>query len=1034
MTEDQDLAVVDPRTDYMVHPLGLSQPPRFSWRLESGRPGVCQAAWRIEAASDAAVFAVGAADVWDSGRVEQTACFDVVYGGRPLVSGERVFWRVTVWDAHGAAATSEIAWFEMGLLQPQDWRGDWLVVQDAEEEANRAAGLHWIWCEGDNDGVPVKFRFTFSLAQAPRASFLLLSAKDNLHGVWLNGRPVPMPPTVTWGTMISLPLSLAAGNAVLAIEVSALTDGFLPADGGALAALIRIENPDGTVTRLTSAKHWRATKSSAAAWFAPTFDDRAWPAAVAARAHADCEPWPAGPAMRLRRTFAVPKPVARARLYATALGLYEIELNGKRVGDGLLTPEISTAEDHLFYQSYDVTALLRAGKNAIGATIGDGWIAGAFAWRSERYALHAGPKRFFAQLEITYADGLREAIATDRDWRLGPSPILTSEIYNGETFDARREQPGWSLAEFDDSAWVPAVVGTPPHAARVGQPGPLLQRIAVLQPVRRSDLRPHTAVFDFGQNFSGWARLKVAGKSGETVTLRYGELLRADGSVDQSNLRLAAATDRYIVRGDAAGEAFEPHFTYHGFRYVEVESAAEIALEGVVVHSAVAESGDIRFVHPLLQRLCSNARWSQRSNFFGVPTDCPQRDERMGWTGDIQVFLDAAAFNMDVDAFIRRFLHEMRAGQTPDGAYPVVTPQPRSFAPMWTAGWSEAGIILPWTLYRRYGDTAVIAENWSAMVRWMDFLRGRNPDCLWRTARGIDLGDWLTVDAIQPADETTPRILVATAYWAYAAQLMAEMATAIGRPVEAAVYTDLRAQIGRVFAQAFVAADGRVGNGSQTGYVLALHFGLVPTGLRAAAAAKLVAEIAGRGNRLSTGFLGTPYLIDVLLDTGHLDMAVKLLLQTQYPSWGYMVEKGATTMWERWNSDVGDLAMNSYNHYAFGAIVGTLYRRFAGIAPAKPGFAEILVHPVFDARIGRVEADYQSAYGRIATVVDGDDIGLNRLSVIVPPGATAKILLPKLRPWREGGRILADRPDMRLEVNGVLAVYVGSGAYEFRVV
>ena len=381
--------------------------------------------------------------------------------------------------------------------------------------------------------------------------------------------------------------------------------------------------------------------------------------------------------------------------------------------------------------------------------------------------------------------------------------------------------------------------------------------------------RPGVFVCDFGQNFSGWCRLKVSGAAGTTVQLRYAEILQPSGDVDLSNLRGARATDRYTLRGDPAGESYEPRFTYHGFRYVEItglpgdDLSAESVL-GIVVHTDATVTGEFTAQNQTVQAIWNNAFWSQRSNFFGVPTDCPQRDERMGWMGDIQVFLDAAAFNMDVDAFIRRFMTEVRAGQTADGGFPVVTPQPLTFREMVTSGWSDAGVILPWTLYRRYGETRVIEDNWQAMEGWMRYMEAPNPDFIFRHGRGIDLGDWLSVDAKQPADETTPRVLVATAYWAYCAVLMAEMARATGRTEAGERYSHLCASIKKAFAKEFVKADATVGNGSQTSYVLALRFALVPVEQIDAAGEHLAADIRKRGMKLSTGFLGTPYLLDVL--------------------------------------------------------------------------------------------------------------------------------------------------------------------------
>jgi alpha-L-rhamnosidase len=405
----------------------------------------------------------------------------------------------------------------------------------------------------------------------------------------------------------------------------------------------------------------------------------------------------------------------------------------------------------------------------------------------------------------------------------------------------------------------------------------------------------------------------------------------------------------------------------------------------------------------------------------------------MGWMGDIQVFLDAAAFNMDVDPFLRRFLLEARAAQRTDGGYPIVVPQPLSFPDVVTAGWSEAGIILPHGLWQRYGDTAVIDENWAAMEAWMDFVARANPDDAWRNDRGLDLGDWLSVDAIKPDDETTPRILCATAYWAYCAQLMAEMAAVTGRASDERRYSDLRRRIGDAFAAELIDTEGRAGNGSQASQVLALFMGMMPEPLRDAAAQLLATDIRTRGMTLSTGFLGTPYLLDVLADANLWDEVSGLLLQTRYPSWGYMPSVGATTVWERWNGDVGDLSMNSYNHYAFGAVVGFFYRRLAGIAPAAPGFRRIDVRPRFLAEIGRVTANYASVAGPIVTVVDGDERGLTELVLVVPANTTARVELPADGLWRESDRPLDSHPDLHAigREGRLLYLSVGSGSYRF---
>ena len=723
--------------------------------------------------------------------------------------------------------------------------------------------------------------------------------------------------------------------------------------------------------------------------------------------------------------------------------LMEAWINGQIVSDAILAPEMTVARDHILYQTYDVTDLIVAGENALGAIVGDGWYASAFGWRIERYGFGPAPRRFLAQLRLDYDDGSSEWVTTGEGWRIATSAILTSEIYDGETLDARLETSGWDRPGFDASAWARARRGVAPDTAIVAQTSPALERRGTRRAISIEEPKPGRFVFDFGQNFSGWVRIGASGQAGTTITAKFAELLNADGTTDLSNLRLAKATDTFILAGQGGEqgqerETFEPRFTYHGFRYVEIEGYPGIPtlddVEGVIVHSACRETGTIDFADaPLLQTIWRNALWSQRSNFFSVPTDCPQRDERMGWMGDIQVFLDAAAFNMEVDPFIRRFLLEARAAQRPDGAYPIVVPQPLSFPDVVTAGWSEAGIILPWQLWQRYGDTAVIDENWAAMEAWMAFVARNNPDFVWREDRELDLGDWLSVDAIKPDDETTPRALCATAYWAWSAQLMAEMARATGRSGDADRYAALHGAIRDAFAAEFVAANGVAGNGSQTSQVLALYMGLVPADRRVAAALVLADDIRRRGMTLSTGFLGTPYLLDVLADAGLWEEVAALLFQTAYPSWGYMPATGATTMWERWNGDVGDLSMNSYNHYAFGAVVGFFYRRLAGIAQAAPGFRRIAIRPVWMPEVGRVSARYESVVGTIAAAIEGDATGLARLHLVTPPNTVAEVELPLREEWHENGTSLDRHPDIHnlRRDNDLIRFEIGSGDYDF---
>lgn len=1009
------MRILDLRAEHTIDLLGTeARHPRLSWRLE----GIArQRSYRIRAATTPDALAAGDL-LWDSGTVESDATLDIAYAGPPLASMQRIWWTVEV-DGDAGTATAAPAWFETGLLSPDDWRGDWIEAEDEVAAADRAAGVAWVWGETALDARPHAFRLDFDAPADLVRAEVLISGKDHLRGVWINGVRSPLDRHFDWDTQLPFwgTLGVYAGavtpgrNSVCAL-VEADTAGFFPVDGGAFAALIRLYRADGSVQRIVGGA-FRVLPDPPEGWIATGFDAGDWPGVVPSTSWAQGDPRPGEPAMLLRTAFDVAKPVVAARLYATALGAYEASINGRAVSEAILAPEMTVAKSHILYQTYDVTHLLVPGGNQFGATVADGWYASPFGWRIERYGFGPAPRRFRAMLRIDHADGTRHWVTTGPDWRIATSQIVKSEIYDGETLDARRTDPAWS----------PARPGAAPDARLIAQTSPALKRMGELRPRTLGEPKPGRYVLDFGQNFSGWVRLRARGPAGATIRLRFAELLDPDGTADQANLRLARATDTFILAGTGEDEWFEPRFTYHGFRYVEIDHPVSIDdVVGVIVHSACAETGTLRFHDvPLLQRITDNALWAQRSNFFSVPTDCPQRDERMGWMGDIQVFMDAAAFNMEVDPFIRRFLLEARAAQRPDGAYPIVVPQPLSFPDVVTAGWSEAGIILPWLLWQRYGDTAVIDENWAAMEAWMAFVARDNPDHVWRENRGLDLGDWLSVDAILPDDETTPRMLCATAYWAWSARLMADMATATGR--DSARWRALREAIGQAYAAEFVAGDGVCGNGSQTSQVLSLAFDLVPEDRRAAAARVLAVDIRRRGMKLSTGFLGTPYLLDVLADAGLYEEVAGLMLQKGYPSWGYMPENGATTIWERWNGDTGDLSMNSYNHYAFGAVVGFFWRRLAGIAPAAPGFRRIAVRPLWLPQVGRVSARFDAPVGRIETATDGDASGLTRFTLTVPANTIAEVELPG-GGWRGA-------PDAAAVRDGLTRFEVPAGTYDF---
>lgn len=1026
-----ELDVTDLRVDYQWMPLAIEgRAPSLSWRLMSTTEGETQHAYRVVVATSAEALQAGTPDLWDSGRVETGESVGIRYAGRPLASREACHWQVEVWTGSGTKARSAIARWEMGLLEPSDWTASWLGAESPQAREDRLAGLKWISAGAGHKEV--LFRRRIDVPVGTRAELIVI-ARGALS-LALDGSSVPLPPVHPFvlgaAPAVRVPLRLGGAQTLQASVVTQPSPELRPPyPAPALAALLRIETPGQPTMRITT-RDWEISRDGGRSWTAAlALDD-------------PHEPWPPEPAIQMRRPFDAPRQARRARLYVTALGGYVAHLNGHRIGDAQLAPESTDFRRRVLYQCHDVTSLLRVGGNCLGLMVADGWYA-SDVMLGGRYAYGPAPRRALAQLEIEFDDGTTMRVGTDEAWHAAESAVTRAEIYDGEDYDARREQPGWSTPGFQAQDWFPALPAPAPPCALVSQCDAPIRKQLRLPALAITSPRPGLQVVDFGQNFAGWARLQVKGPAGTLVVLRYAELLTPEGRADQSNLRAARASDHYTLKGDAAGESYEPQFTYHGFRYVEVEgypgTLTERDIEGVVIFSDLAQTGRLSTSLPLIDALWRNTLWSQRSNFVGIPTDCPQRDERLGWMGDAHVFWDTAAFNMDVAAFTRRFLGDVRDAQADDGAFADYAPAARKlvlFGVGAAPGWADGGVVLPWTSWRRYGDTAVIDQHWDAMTRYATFIRDRNPDAIWRHGRGNDYGDWLALDAKQPGDPTTPKELIGTAMWANSLQCLVQMAGATGRRDEATRYSAECDRVASAFRAQFVRADGSIGNGSQTGYILALRYGLVPPSLRSAAAARLVADIRGRGTLLSTGFLGTPHSLDVLSDAGESALVYDLLLRTKYPSWGYMIAKGATSIWERWNGDTGDVWMNSFNHYALGAICGFMVRRIAGIDPLEPAFARFRFDPVLDARLARASASYDSVRGRITTEWQRDGARF-QLSLTVPANTVAEVRLPAASSARvrEGGRKLEARRSLRQldRTDTTLTLEAGSGAYAFDV-
>jgi alpha-L-rhamnosidase len=755
------------------------------------------------------------------------------------------------------------------------------------------------------------------------------------------------------------------------------------------------------------------------------------------------------PSPLLRRAFRVDGGVRSARVYVTSLGLYELYLNGQRVGDQLFTPGWTSYRRRLQYQTYDVTALLRPGANAIGAMLGDGWYRGNLGFFGQRN-LYGRRLALRAQLEIRYESGRTGRVVSDTGWTWATGPILASDIYGGETYDARRELGGWATAPYDNRGWAAVALLDPPSSALVASMSPPVRRVRELRPVEIRRAPSGEMLFDLGQNFTGWARLSVQGPAGTTVTMRFGEVLDRAGNLYTANLRAAGQTDRYTLSGRPR-EVYEPHFTFHGFRYVAVAGLPappdSATITGIAVSSDLAQTGSLVTSDSLLNQLQRNIVWGQRSNFLDVPTDCPQRDERLGWTGDAQVFARTAAFNMDVSGFFAKWLLDVAADQDPSGSVPWVIPNPLggdSIRFAGTAGWSDVAVIVPWTMYLTYGDRRLLERQYPSMRAWVDYARRRaGTDLIWKP--GWQFGDWLALHSDDPSypGATTGTDLIATAFLAHSTDLVSRTATELGRAEEAAEYRARFQAIREAFNREFVSRTGRVGENTQTAYALAIAFDLLPDSLVPAAAGRLAQDVEAREHHLTTGFLGTPYLLHVLGATGHVGTAFRLLTQRTYPSWLYPITRGATTMWERWDgirpdSSFEDPGMNSFNHYAFGAVGDWMYQNIGGIDvdPAAPGYRRSRIAPRPGAGLTSATASLETVYGTLSSSWKLDRQRFV-LDLAVPANTSAEVTLwdARLDQVREGGVPLSARDGVRAarQRGNEVIVDVGSGRYSFAV-
>ncbi|BDI31194.1 hypothetical protein CCAX7_32450 [Capsulimonas corticalis] len=962
------------RCEYLVNPLGVdAQHPRLSWKLASQTRGQRQTAYEILVARGAGALKANHGDLWDSGKVTSDDSSAIEYAGPALASGQQCWWKVRVWDKDGAVAESPAASWRMGLLKPSDWKAQWIS------------------------------------AQTPR-------------GVQIDGNNL-------------------------------------------------------------------------------------------------------SPSPYLRRMFSVGKTVQQATVFVTAHGVYELHLNGAKVGDAVMAPGWTDYKKRVEYQAYDVTSALKKGANTIGAVLGDGWYSGYIGFSHRRDYFGVRPE-LRLQMEIVFTDGSRQTLVTDGAWKGSQGPITYSDMLQGESYDARKELAGWDLPGSRSTGWTGVLLngssqptnqvnvtvkvasmvadnkvavvsgndlgGDPayntvkrlridytldgaPHsqtadeketinipgpgeaggklvvqkavygvldpqsgpAAMVGQHGPPIRVTEHIKPIGMTEPAPGVYIVDLGQNMVGWTRLKVQAKAGTRIQLRFAEMLDPKGQVYTTNLRSAKSTDTYICKGGGV-EVWEPHFTFHGFRYVEVTGypgkPAMDAVTGCVIGSDTPKTGTFECSSPLVNQLQHNIVWGQRGNFISIPTDCPQRDERLGWMGDAQIFVRTATYNRDTAGFYEKWMQDVEDAQSSQGGFSDVSPRTVDDSDGAPA-WGDAGVIVPWTVYQAYGDKGIVEKHWAAMNRWMDYITSVNPGGLWMERRNNDFGDWLSINA------DTPKDVLATAYYAYDASLMARMARALGHTEEAAKYDALFAHIKDAFNTAFVSPDGKIKGDTQTGYVLALRFQLLPDALRPMAATHLTDDIAAKNSHLSTGFVGVGYLCPTLTATGHNDVAYKLLQNDTFPSWGFSIRQGATTIWERWDGwtpDKGfqDPGMNSFNHYSLGSVGQWLYQDVAGIDtdPDQPGYKHILMHPHPGPGLSHASATFDSIHGPITSAWKIDN-GVFVWNVTVPANTTATAWIPAAGAdgVTESGKKIDSASGVKFvrEESGSAVYELQSGTYRF---
>lgn len=1061
ISECQAITVTNLTCNGRTNPLGIgTNDLSFSWASVASGRGVVQSAYQIRVGTTA-----GGADVWDSGLVSMNRQTDITLpAGILLTPATRYYWQVRVRDGNAALSDwSEAAWFETGLLMVSDWAGaDWITrpVQnpDLTQWSNYTATVVFtlqsqafgVFLRSSTDGQNAYMWQVNVTGGNP-----VLKAHKRVNGAYtvlatVNLAPFGFSNAGLKGTTNTLQFVLSSNSITTklnGITVDSRTDstfargvvGFRTFDteAGYFSQVQVVKAGGGTLIDPNFALGENGFSGGALSNGV---------LAVSGTTDAVFANLPSSLPL-LRGKFVTTNSIVSARVYASAQGLYEITINGQKAGDQFLAPGWTAYNKRIQAQTYDVTSLVQMGTNVIGAALADGWYRGkvGIGWT---YA-YGSQLALVAKIKVTYADGATQWFASDTGWKTSDGPYVSGDLQDGEIYNANLEKSGWDTASFNDSQWMSAGTVANVSSLLVPQPDDPIRMITLLTATNRTQPVAGKWLYDLGQNMVGVARIQIAGTNGQTITIRHGEEIYRTGAqtgqLYTDNLRTAKATDTYTFAADGT-VTYQPKFTQHGFRYIEISGAATPLatndVQGVVLSSDLRDAGDLQTSSPLLNKLVSNIRWGQRGNFLSIPTDTPARDERLGWTGDINVFAPAAARYKDTRAFLTKWMSDVRDAQKGNGNIPAVVPQPLGQFDDSGVGWEDAVITVPYSVWRATGDKQILRVNWAAMKAFYGFVSNSataDGDLLEQGRSSWFSGDWLSLESNW--NRLEEHKVIATAYFAEDTRMMSEMATAMGDTSLGTQWAALVPQIRAAFVAAYRNSDGSIYQGTQCAYALALGMDMIadPT-QRSLTADKYVSKLAANSNHLQTGFLGTPWLLPALSKIGRDDLAMRLLLNDDYPSWGFPITIGATTMWERWNSIQPDLTfgpvdMNSFNHYAYGAVGDWMFGNLGGIQIVEPGYKTSRIAPLVGyGGLTNASCFQQTPFGRLATAWSAAN-GICVLTVEVPVNTTATVYVPAKNDTTvyEGAVPAETAPGVQFlgMTNGTAVYEVGSGTYEF---